>query len=921
MRRVLANQGDSIDPYLLTDPSVTFNQGTFFINDPRYALYYWAPVDPPFVVNAGPQEDIYNSTVLDYGGNAIAGGENCVLPRAVYKVYAQGTWLTAESDWPAYFNNEEPVASARCGLPLFQYDGSQSQPFNGGPAPWCGFAGNNVNYVAPPTGVNVEQNGPGGIRVSWTPPSGVGASDIAGYYVYVFRTNGSGTYLTETVQRPLPFATVGPDVTTFVVTGLARGSLSYPGPYYFQVHSFDSVGRVSYAAETSMVIGDPGIETADTKPARAVKNILWTMNDDVYSRTRKGVKLVWKWGGVGNGSLIGFRVYRSTSPIQYGCALLAPGSQTVPLPPYTSVCQNNGAASSDVTAAPAAVYFLDSTAVQGVTYYYRITQVEQAAGGVYHETDLADTDQIPALPLRYDWNVLPPPQGFSAYAPQNGTSDMGGIYLQWCAVPDVDAYDPMPQVQEYWVYRGRTDHSHYKLLAKIPRACLENDASGHPRRCEITEANACISYVGATQPCGTITPTTTCGGANELPCAIVDKSLYLHLDAYPTTDYSAGSQANSNFTYWVTAVGSDPASESLPSLSDEGWLNYKNGSPWLERRDPEGIPAHKVCGQENVRLQHVPESEPVAPEPSGQAGADPTTVSGLTAPYRVIGQGMNPYSPPARFLFYHQDHLGSPRVILDDAGTPVTHHYLPFGEERPTTLDPTQSTKAFTGHERDVETGLDYMMARYYSSSLARFMAVDPGDDTDPEDPQSWNKYAYVRNNPLNTTDPKGTQGMPFPTSQQQVDQLAATARVQQAQTQGRASEAAAQAETLAAVGGAVCEAAPVVGDYSAATAMLLAAASATPMAPATGPSAGTMTIIAAGAHVGAALCEPSPEAMGAIASDLVGQTATVGAARSLQQAGRLAPQAQAAISTVFGMAMGSAAETTTQATAELVCP
>jgi hypothetical protein len=48
------------------------------------------------------------------------------------------------------------------------------------------------------------------------------------------------------------------------------------------------------------------------------------------------------------------------------------------------------------------------------------------------------------------------------------------------------------------------------------------------------------------------------------------------------------------------------------------------------------------------------------------------------------------------------------------------------------------------------------MVARYYSSSLARFMAVDPGDDTDLENPQSWNKYAYVRNNPIKNTDPTG---------------------------------------------------------------------------------------------------------------------------------------------------------------------
>lgn len=48
------------------------------------------------------------------------------------------------------------------------------------------------------------------------------------------------------------------------------------------------------------------------------------------------------------------------------------------------------------------------------------------------------------------------------------------------------------------------------------------------------------------------------------------------------------------------------------------------------------------------------------------------------------------------------------------------------------------------------------MLARYYSSGLARFLAVDPGDDTEFEDPQSWNKYAYVRNNPLRANDPTG---------------------------------------------------------------------------------------------------------------------------------------------------------------------
>jgi hypothetical protein len=48
------------------------------------------------------------------------------------------------------------------------------------------------------------------------------------------------------------------------------------------------------------------------------------------------------------------------------------------------------------------------------------------------------------------------------------------------------------------------------------------------------------------------------------------------------------------------------------------------------------------------------------------------------------------------------------------------------------------------------------MLARYYSSSLGRFMAVDPVLNTDSNDPQSWNKYSYVRNNPIRLVDPDG---------------------------------------------------------------------------------------------------------------------------------------------------------------------
>jgi RHS repeat-associated protein len=135
------------------------------------------------------------------------------------------------------------------------------------------------------------------------------------------------------------------------------------------------------------------------------------------------------------------------------------------------------------------------------------------------------------------------------------------------------------------------------------------------------------------------------------------------------------------------------------------------------------------------------------------------------------------------------DHLGTPRIVLDQTGSLANvkrHDYLPFGEEL---FAPTSGRSAaqgysggdavrqqFTQKERDIETGLDYFDARYYSSSQGRFTSVDPFNialDTqqaaehNPErartlfnaylsQPQQWNCYSYAINNPLLYVDPTG---------------------------------------------------------------------------------------------------------------------------------------------------------------------
>jgi RHS repeat-associated protein len=63
----------------------------------------------------------------------------------------------------------------------------------------------------------------------------------------------------------------------------------------------------------------------------------------------------------------------------------------------------------------------------------------------------------------------------------------------------------------------------------------------------------------------------------------------------------------------------------------------------------------------------------------------------------------------------------------------------------------------FTGKERDAESGLDYFLARYYSSAQGRFTSPDPDNyDARIDRPQAWNMYAYTWNNPLKYKDDDG---------------------------------------------------------------------------------------------------------------------------------------------------------------------
>jgi RHS repeat-associated protein len=108
-------------------------------------------------------------------------------------------------------------------------------------------------------------------------------------------------------------------------------------------------------------------------------------------------------------------------------------------------------------------------------------------------------------------------------------------------------------------------------------------------------------------------------------------------------------------------------------------------------------------------------------------------------------------------IFHHSDHLSGAAIDTDDQGTILqTTDYYPFGDSRiEESTGSYENDYTYTGKERDEDTELLYYEARYYDSAIGRFISLDPWGG-DINNPQTFNKYAYTLNNPMNAIDPDG---------------------------------------------------------------------------------------------------------------------------------------------------------------------
>jgi RHS repeat-associated protein len=134
----------------------------------------------------------------------------------------------------------------------------------------------------------------------------------------------------------------------------------------------------------------------------------------------------------------------------------------------------------------------------------------------------------------------------------------------------------------------------------------------------------------------------------------------------------------------------------------------------------------------------------------------------LRAYVNAAGKTIAQQSRDGQFYWLHTNHLGSGTKLTDSTGAVKSRaEFDPYGQpllEWSSSGDTYLNTKKFTGYERDTGSGLDYANARMYANGRGRFVQPDPTGlkSSTLKEPLSLNLYAYVKNDPVNLTDPTG---------------------------------------------------------------------------------------------------------------------------------------------------------------------
>ena len=242
---------------------------------------------------------------------------------------------------------------------------------------------------------------------------------------------------------------------------------------------------------------------------------------------------------------------------------------------------------------------------------------------------------------------------------------------------------------------------------------------------------------------------------------------------YSTTQKHAVTEAgSSSYQYSYDANGNATARQG-------------NSIVWSSYNYPTTVNAGSGSTAETVAFSYGPDRKRWQQMYTGNGTSETTNyVGGLmevvssasTTTYRhYVYAGSEPVAVYARssagntFSYVLSDHQGSNSDLTNSSGTSIVNEsFTPFGQRRnPTTWSGAASNSDLTtaagitrqGYTFQTQLGLwmgmNHMNGRVEDAITGRMLSADP-HVPDRTNPQSYNRYTYVNNNPLTATDPSG---------------------------------------------------------------------------------------------------------------------------------------------------------------------
>jgi RHS repeat-associated protein len=347
----------------------------------------------------------------------------------------------------------------------------------------------------------------------------------------------------------------------------------------------------------------------------------------------------------------------------------------------------------------------------------RVTHQYDAAGQL---TGIRSTTVLGGLPRRLTYTYDP-----AARRSTVRTAD--GTRTTW-------TYDAAGQLATEWTVGAQQ----YAATHRYDPAGNRTAQLGHPSYIEPAWDTTTLTYGGPGLVWGSaVTTTYTYDAANQLT---VERTS----TARTTYQYdAAGNRSRKDAPAATTYYTWDARNRLTEAEPVSGPVTYTYDG--TDRR------ATKQADGDTTR--YVWDFEKVLQEADGTLGTTENQYLSTDAQY---GDLVSSYGG-GQSRYYEFDALGSADALLDDAGSATSRFsYQAFGL---TTQTAGTETTPFTwvgqqGYQRETETDLYFLRARYYDPATARFLSKDPieyaGGDT--------NLYRYTANDPVNRTDPSGNR-------------------------------------------------------------------------------------------------------------------------------------------------------------------